>query len=143
MTVETVHGAAPGSLWMYLPEQDVLFAGDTVVAGTHPIMATSPGTQAWLVTLQSLRRPRYAKTVIVPGRGPLCDSMATSVLSDYIATARRRVRALHAAGRPRAETAGLVAELLPLFPVVDEERDLVQRRVKASLDRLYEELRQG
>jgi len=33
-----------------------------------------------------------------------------------------------------------VAETLPLFPVSDDDRDLVQRRIKAGMDQIYEEL---
>lgn len=141
VTVERVDGAAPGSAWVHLPHQRVLFAGDTLVAETHPFMAAAPDTQAWLKTLRTLRRMRFSDTLIVPGRGALCDDAATRPLSDYIGLARRRVRSLHAASRPRADTASVVAELLALFPASDNERDRVQRRIKAGLDRIYEELR--
>jgi glyoxylase-like metal-dependent hydrolase (beta-lactamase superfamily II) len=137
--VRQVEGAAPGSAWVYLPEQDVLFAGDTVVAESHPFLHAAPDTKAWLDTLTALRRARFSKTIIVPGRGPLGDQAASRPLSGYIALARRRVRSLHAAGA-RSDVGELVAEMLPLFPVPDDERELVPRRIKAGLDRLYEEL---
>jgi len=139
--VQCIDGAAPGSASIYLSEQDVLFAGDTVVAGCHPYMAATPDSGAWLRTLRLLRRERYARTVIVPGRGALCDQSATRLLSEYLALARRRVRSLHTAGRARADVAALVPEMLEQFPVPEDQRDLVQRRVKAGLDRLYEELK--
>ena len=139
VTVRHVDGAAPGSAWVYLPEQDVLFAGDTVVAESHPFLHAAPDTKAWLNTLTALRRARFSKTIIVPGRGPLCDQAASRPLSEYIALARRRVRSWHAAGA-RADVGDSVAEMLPLFPVPDDERELVPRRIKAGLDRLYEEL---
>jgi glyoxylase-like metal-dependent hydrolase (beta-lactamase superfamily II) len=139
VTVRQVDGAAPGSAWVYLPEQDVLFAGDTVVAESHPFLHAAPDTKAWLDTLTALRRARFSRTIIVPGRGPLCDQAASRPLSGYIALARRRVRSLHAAGA-RSDVGELVAEMLPLFPVPDDERELVPRRIKAGLDRLYEEL---
>ena len=139
LTVRQVDGAAPGSAWIHLPEQDILFAGDTVVSDAHPFMHAAPDTKAWLSTLTALRRARFAKTTIVPGRGPLCDQAASRPLSDYIALARRRARSLHAAeGKP--DMGAVAAELLPLFPVPNDERDLVMRRIKAGLDRLYEEL---
>jgi glyoxylase-like metal-dependent hydrolase (beta-lactamase superfamily II) len=139
VTVRQVDGAAPGSAWVYLPEQDVLFAGDTVVAESHPFLHAAPDTKAWLDTLTALRRARFSRTIIVPGRGPLCDQAASRPLSGYIALARRRVRSLHAAGA-RSDVGELVADMLPLFPVPDDERELVPRRIKAGLDRLYEEL---
>ena len=141
VTVEHISGAAPGSAWVYLLELDVLFAGDTLVMETHPFLTATSGNKAWLNTLTALRRACFSNTIIVPGRGPLCDQSATRPLSEYIRLARRRVRSLHAAGMARADTASLVAEMLPLFPVSDGERELVQRRIKVGLDRLYEELR--
>ena len=103
-------------------------------------MEVVPDTKAWLKTLKALRRARYSKTTIIPGRGPLCDQSATSPLSEYIALARRRARSLRTAGRTRVDKAAAVAELLSRFPVSDDELELVQRRVKAGLDRLCEEV---
>jgi len=138
--LQEVHGAAPGSSWLHLLDQDVLFAGDTVVAGVHPWMASAPDTRAWLDTLSSLRRARYSQTKIVPGRGPVCDSAATQPMSDYLVLARRRVRYLQMADRPRGDIGTLVAEFVGLFPVPSGERDSIQRRVRADLERVYDEL---
>jgi len=139
VVVRSVAGGAPGSAWVRFQEQDVLFAGDTLVVDTHPLMEAVPDTKAWLKTLKILRRASYSRTTIVPGRGPLCDQSATSPLSEYIALARRRARSLRTAGRTRVDKAGAVAELLSFFPVSDDEPELVQRRVEAGLDRLCEE----
>lgn len=141
VTVKHVAGAAPGSACIRLPEQDVIFIGDTVIVESPPIMAAAPDTKAWLDTLTSLRRPSFSKTTIVPGRGPLCDRSATRLLSEYIALARRRVRSLHTAGQARADMSTVGAELLSLYSIPENKYDLAQRRVKAGLDRLYEELR--
>jgi glyoxylase-like metal-dependent hydrolase (beta-lactamase superfamily II) len=141
MTVTRIAGAAPGSAWVYLPGSDVLFSGDTMVAEAHPYMASAPDTEAWLKTLRTLRRSGFSATLIVPGRGELCSGGASRQLSEYIALARRRVRSLHLAERPRADTARLVAEFLPRFPTPDEARTRIQRQVKAGLDRVYDELR--
>ena len=131
--VQSVDGAAPGSARVYFPEQDILFAGDTVVAGTHPYMAATPSSEAWMRTLRLLRRKQHENTIVVPGRGALCDQSATLALSDYIALARRRVRSLHTAGRARADVLALVPEMLEQFPVADDGREYVQRRVKSGL----------
>lgn len=139
VTVSRVNGAGPGSAWVHLSDKGVLFAGDTVVAEGHPFLYAAPDTKAWLNTLRALRRPRFSETKIVPGRGPLCDQAASRPLSDYIALARRRVRSVHVTGG-RVDMSALVAELLPFFPVPDDERELISRRIKAGLDRLYEEI---
>ena len=139
VTVNRVAGAAPGSAWVYLPGQDVLFAGDTLVAEGHPFMSAVPDSKAWLNTLTALRRARFSKTTIVPGRGPLCDQAASRPLSDYIALARRRVRSLHSPGA-RTDVGTVVSEMLPLFPVPGDDREMISRRIKAGLERLCEEL---
>jgi len=141
VTVKQVAGAAPGSAWIYLPEQAVLFLGDTLVVERPPLLAAAPDTRAWLNTLTMLRRSRFSEATIVPGRGPLGDSSATRPLSDYIALARRRVRSLHRSGQARADVTPVVTEMLSLFSLPEDELELAQRSVKAGLDRVYEELR--
>lgn len=142
ITVRRVAGGAPGSAWVYLPDQDVLFTGDTLVVETHPFLADAPDTKAWLETLKALCQPRFAHTVIVPGRGPICDQSATRPLSEYIALARRRARSLRAAGQARADQMAVVAELLSLFPVTDDEKESVQHRIRAGLERLCTEVQE-
>jgi glyoxylase-like metal-dependent hydrolase (beta-lactamase superfamily II) len=141
VTVSHVAGCAPGSSWLYFEEQDVLFTGDTLVVDTHPFMEAVPDSKMWLNTLKSLRRARYASTIIVPGRGPISDQGATRPLSEYIALVRRRARSLRSGGRTRLDKASAVAELLTSFPMSGDEHDLVQRRVKSGLDRVCEELK--
>ncbi len=62
-------------------------------------------------------------------------------MSVYVATARRLVSSYFRAGRPRAEVVELVDEMLPLFPVKVTERKVVERRIRAGLERIYDEFR--
>jgi glyoxylase-like metal-dependent hydrolase (beta-lactamase superfamily II) len=142
VTVRHVAGSAPGSSWIHFEEQDVLFAGDTLVVDTHPFMEATLDSKAWLATLKSLRRARYSETIIVPGRGSICDQAATQSLSEYIALARRRARSLQSGGRARVDKAAAVANLLSFLHVAEDEHDLIQRRVKSGLDRLCEEIKE-
>jgi len=135
-------GPTPGSIWVHLPEQRILFAGDSVVVDRH-LHITNPVTKSWLDNLTELRRTRFAVDVIVCGSGPLADKDATDPISAYLRVARRRVLSLYNAGRPRADTSALLPELLELFPYEREDADEVQRRVKAGLDRIYEEFKLG
>jgi glyoxylase-like metal-dependent hydrolase (beta-lactamase superfamily II) len=143
LTVQQVSGSAPGSAWIHIRERDVLFGGDTVVVNTPPFLDAVPDSKALLDTLSGLRRARFKNTVIVPGRGPICSQDDTKVLSQYLALARRRMRSLHATGQTRPDLAPAVAEMMSFFSIPVDEHDLVQRRVKAGLDRLYEELREN
>ncbi len=133
-------GPMEGSLWVHLPDERVLFAGDSVIVNEHPHVS-SPCTKQWLENLTMLRRTRFQADQIVPGRGPLTDKNATEPISSYLRLARRRVHSLYHAGRPRADTATLVPELLELFPYEHVKSESVQRRIKAGLDRIYEEFK--
>jgi cyclase len=133
-------GPSTGSLWVHLPEQRILFVGDSVITDQHPFI-TSSCTKTWLENLSVLRRARFAADYIVPGRGPIVGKSATEPISNYLRVARRRVQSLYRLGRPRADTTTLVPELLELFPYDENDLDQVQRRIKAGLDRIYEEFK--
>jgi glyoxylase-like metal-dependent hydrolase (beta-lactamase superfamily II) len=139
--VETVAGAAPGSVWVRLPEEAALFAGDSVVIDTHPLLGNTPDSKAWLETLVRLRRPHSPAEIIVPGRGQVCEKEDTRPQSDYIQLVRRRIRSMHTANQHKNELPGLVEELLEAYPFKNSERDLIESRVLASLERIYDELR--
>lgn len=133
-------GPTSGSVWVHLPDEHIVFTGDSVIVNEHPHIS-GPCTKDWLENLTVLRRARFQADHIVPGRGPVTDKNATEPISNYLRLARRRVYSLYRAGRPRADTSMLVAELVELFPCADSALDDIQRRVKSGLDRIYEEFK--
>lgn len=137
----SVVGAAPGTAWVDLrDESDVLFTGDSLVVGRPPFMDNAPDTREWLETLSTLRRPRFERVTMVPGRGPISDQSATRPLSEYLRTARRRIRSLHRADRPEDDVTEFVDELLAIFSPPEEKEDWYADRVEDGLERIYEEL---
>ena len=141
-TIVLLHmpGPTPGSLWVTCPSEAIVFTGASVVAGIHPNL-TEAETKPWLESLVELRRDRFRARLIVPGRGSVTDKSATEPVSAYLRQMRTRVRALLQAGRTRSETASLISEFMPLFPISEETRDRTQRRLKTGLDRVYEEVK--
>jgi hypothetical protein len=55
--------------------------------------------------------------------------------------ARDKTQQVYRAGRPKADLNGVAADLLPLYPVADGQRDRVQRQIKVGLDDLYDEFK--
>lgn len=143
VTLEHHPGPTAGSTWLEFPEQQILFVGDHIVTNTHPyLIDTQSGL--WLDALNFLRRtPRYKDYAIVPGRGSITDVEASKPVSDYVATARRKVRSVFRAGRPRADTLEAVKEMLPLFPVRVTERKEIERRIRSGLERIFDEMKAG
>lgn len=140
VTLQTISGAAPGSAWIDLRDENILFLGDSLVVGRPPVMDETPDTRAWLGLLTDLRRPRFSDVTFVPGRGPVGDPAATELLSEYLRVARRRMRSLHRTERSAQDATDFVAELLSLFPLSEEERHRFRRRVRNGLKHVYEEL---
>ncbi len=130
--------ATLGNTWVLLPEEQVCFVGDTVICDRHPYISEG-ASGTWLGTLRDLRRGRLAHLTLVPGRGPVTDTSATEVLSEYLRFARRRVKSLITAKRPRADVGSLAPEFLDFFPYRASRREEVLRRIKVGLEAIYDE----
>jgi glyoxylase-like metal-dependent hydrolase (beta-lactamase superfamily II) len=134
--------ASPGSAWIILRKEKVLFAGDSVVTGGHPYLA-GHNSKAWLETLNTLRRDRFADWAIVSGRDGVIDPQDTEPLSEYLRVARRRVLSLLRNDGPRAEVARFVDELMAAFPVPRGAEEAVAARIRTGLESIYDELGAG
>ncbi len=86
-----------GDLMGYLPREQVLFAGDVVFSGYHPV-ARDGHVSGWIDVLDSVQQMEI-KTV-VPGHGPVGDRAALQELREYLAELRRQVREKVEAGMP-------------------------------------------
>lgn len=84
---ETPSGGTTGALWVMLPEQHLLFAGDTVVIDEPPPLEHSGDIKAWVEALGTLVK-RTAVQQIVTGRG------STPVLRGTIEKQREFIRTM-------------------------------------------------
>jgi cyclase len=132
-------GSSPSAIWVHLPEEKILFTGDSVVINTVPLFAEAD-IELWLEHLAELRKPRFPADVIVPGRGPLTDKQGVRDLMTFLKSARRKIDRL-AARRGPADGGVLVPEMLEQFSVSPSEREQVARRLKSGIDHLIEEAR--
>ncbi|MFZ5919234.1 MAG: MBL fold metallo-hydrolase [Chloroflexota bacterium] len=138
--VRLIHlgGYTPATLAVYIPHLKVLFSGDNVVLDTLPLLAQAD-TKQWLQALTVMRK--LSVETLVPGHGLVCDLAATEQLSEYIRLLRERVRRHFQANRTKSEMSGLLAGLLDAYPVADNEREGLRLRIKANLDRVFDEVK--
>ena len=139
--VWNVGGANPGSAWVIVPEAGVLFTGDLITLNVHPVMSEAD-SRLWLDRLAELRKPAFSAKRIVPGRGAVTRKVDTQLMSKYVRDVRIKVRGLIKARRPKTEVATLVPGFLSRFPISDGERERMQRRIRAGLEHVYDELKQ-
>jgi cyclase len=133
-------GHTPATIIVYVPDEKVLFTGDVVVNGQHPAMGQAD-TKEWLGALNTIRKMKV--NVLVPGHGPLCDLETTYHLSEYIRQARSKVRSLYRANKSKSEVSSLVAEVAALYPFPSEQKSRVEKRIRAGLNRIYDEMKAG
>jgi cyclase len=142
-TIKILHvgGHTPASSLVLVSEVRVLFTGDVVVCNMHPFMAQSD-TRKWLDALIAIRRMPI--NVLVPGHGQACGKEATEPLSEYIRTARAKVRKQFNAGKSKAESSNAVlAEIMSWFPRSPASGVKLEAKVKSGLGHIYDEFRIG
>ena len=144
IVLHSAPGPNPGTAWVMLPERGVIFAGDTLMVDSHPLLAA--GTSgAWLASLEKLRG--YARThTIVPGRGPALlsgDGSAIAAIDscvDYLNAMRARVQAHIDAELPVESIVTHIPEFMAKFPLGMLPIDWVRQQIKLSLGFIYDEV---
>ena len=135
-------GSTPGAVWVLIPKAGIVFTGDSVVADLPPFLG-SADIEKWLESLNELRKAKFPAKVIVPGRGKPTTKEGLKPLQNYLKLAGRKMEALIHSNRPRSDVAGMAADLVKHFPVAENQRDAVNRRVRIELERLYDTRRGG
>jgi cyclase len=82
-------GHTPATSGLYLPDENILFAGDLIVVDEHPALGQRDSKE-WLSQLKWLQS--QSLNVIVPGHGALCNVEAVEPVRCYIRTMRARVQ---------------------------------------------------
>lgn len=79
--IETGPGHTESDLILYLPGEGIVFAGDLLFVGRHPYLADgNPG--GWLHALERIER--LHAPLLVPGHGPVADTLSLGALKRYI-----------------------------------------------------------
>ena len=134
-------GHTPATLGVYVIEAKVLFAGDLVVAGRHPDLGQAQ-SEEWLEALDRISAMNV--DVIIPGSGEPCDLSPIPPLKAYIQEMRQLVGEAHKGGASRREAVEKVRSVMvDRFPFPPREKDITTRRIRASIERVYEEARKG
>ncbi len=91
--LENHPGPAAGAIWVALPDEKILFIGDTVVKNQPPFLANAD-LPAWIETLNLLLSPAYKSYTIISGRGGVINSQAIRNQLDFLKHVRDRLEKL-------------------------------------------------
>jgi cyclase len=138
--IELIHvgGHTPGSIMVRVPSDDVVFTGDVVVHGRHPNMGDA-NSQQWLEALKKIEA--MSPTLIVPGHGELATVETLREVASYVTVLYNTVVNFYQTGLSRKDVVSKV-KALEGFPLDMEDRLRSELRLKASLQRVYDELKE-
>ena len=117
---------------------DVMLTGDVVVSDGYPSLGDA-NSQQWLAALDKIRalKPR----IIVPGHGELATHETLDTMSGYIRALSETVGEYYATGMSRKDVVSKVRSLDD-YPLESEDRARGEQRLKASLQRVYDEFKE-
>ncbi len=134
---ESIPGSAPGSLWVLVPSENLLIAGDTVVDETVPSLSHTPDSKAWMNTMSALAH-REAVRSIVPGRGrPVITNGDIEPQREFIRVMRRAARTLLRRGSNSMSLSQTAQELGQTF--FNRQGQKAVKEIKAGLEQLIRE----
>ncbi len=138
-TLQLVHRPGPtaGSIWVELPEEQVVFVGDAATNGVPPFLNEADVPQ-WLEQLAELRKARFPARIIVPGRGAPLKKDRLRATVNFIKAAERKAEALARARKPRSDLNAAARDLLRRYTAPASQRDHLARRIRLGLEYLYE-----
>ena len=140
VAVEIIHvgGHSPGAVIVRVGEDNVLFTGDVVVSDGYPSLGDAHSRQ-WLTALDKIRalKPR----LIVPGHGELANHQTLDTMSGYIRALSETVGGYYASGMSRKDVVSKVRSL-ENYPLDTDDRARGEQRLKASLQRVYDEFKE-
>jgi cyclase len=91
-----------GDTLVHLPGEGVVFAGDILFAGVHPV-TWDGSVGGWIAACERLLA--LEPEVVVPGHGPISDAAAVRSLRDYLVYVQGEAAAAHEAGLDAREAA--------------------------------------
>lgn len=89
LKIRFIHGPGhtPDSSYVYIPSENVLVAGDTVVNNIHPEIVKDSNLTTWAKTLDKLPQVKY----VIPGHGEMSDFKSVTKMREYIEKLRKLI----------------------------------------------------
>jgi glyoxylase-like metal-dependent hydrolase (beta-lactamase superfamily II) len=128
-------GPTAGSCWVIIPDEKVLFAGDTVVI-QQPIFLANADLDVWLGSLNSLLSD-FSDYTIVAGRGGIASNKVVTALMQSLKNLMGEIDNLAKRNAPPEATESLIPRFLADIKFESELHDLYQNRLRYGLFQYY------
>jgi glyoxylase-like metal-dependent hydrolase (beta-lactamase superfamily II) len=129
-------GPRPGSSWVILPEQKVVFIGDAVVLNGPPFLSKA-NLLTWIDTLDVLLRARFKDFTIISGRGGPVKLDDIKELKKSFRKIHRRIDKLANRRVAVEDVSALADKFMDEFTFLKRDRDFFLQRLKHGLSQYY------
>ncbi|MCL4273480.1 MAG: MBL fold metallo-hydrolase [Anaerolineales bacterium] len=125
-------GPANGSIWVHLPEEKVLFIGDTVLKNQPPFLAGS-NLKAWLTSLNELQDAAFKGYTFISSRGGVVNANAVKSQYDFLKHINDKLEKMTAKKPNPAAVEKLVTSLLTWFKAPAARQKQFAQRLRYGL----------
>lgn len=128
------HHAGPsnGSIWVNLPDEKILFIGDTVLKNQPPFLAGS-NLKSWLTSLNTLLDSAYKGYTIISSRGGVVTNSAIKNQYDFLKHVSDKLDRITTKKPNPATTEKLVTSLLTWFKAPAARQKQYGQRLRYGL----------
>jgi len=134
--LESRPGPASGAIWVILPEEKVVFVGDTVTKGQPPFLAYADLPE-WIESLKALLGPEYKGFTIVSSRGGVVTQQVVRNQLDILKRIHDRVEKLGSKKSSSAAIDKLADQLLKDFKAPAARQKQYVHRLRYGLNQYY------
>lgn len=129
-------GPRPGSSWVLIPSEKVVFIGDAVITKGPPFLGNAH-LPTWIDTLDILLRTKYREYIIISGRSGPVNLDDIKDLKKSFRKIHRRVEKLASRRAPVEEVSDLAGKFLDDYSFLKRDRDFFLQRLQYGLSRYY------
>jgi len=129
-------GADLGAIWLILPEEKIVFLGDTVLKNQPPFIANA-NLPRWIEDLNLLLSESYQGYTFVSGRGGVCALSTIEKQRTIIEKIYHDLEKLAAKKAEVKETEEMIPEILAPMRFLASEQELFAQRLRYGLKEYY------
>lgn len=136
LVLEHHPGPAPEAIWVAVPEEKIVFVGDTVVPNAPPFLANA-NIAEWKSVLELLLSEEYRNFTIISGRDGIVMQDQIAKQYKFLETVEAQITRLAEAKAPLEETEKLIPMFLRQFDIPAGRLDHFTMRLKYGLAHYY------
>lgn len=134
--IEHHPGPTAGATWVVVPDERIVFVGDTVTVNQPPFLADAK-LEPWIDSLETLVRTKYKTYTIVAGRGGIASLDDVRWMRSYTKLILRRMKKYSDQESPAEELEDLIDPLLEDIDMPSNKEELYRQRLRYGLKQYY------